>query len=79
MTGFVGFCIAGLILAAIAVFYYAMSRNAMRDERDWALLELTRAQGRLHQYRETERTRKAHLREWGRKGALTTNAKRVTK
>lgn len=41
MTGLAGFSIASMILAAIAVGYYAAKFRLMRDERD--LAELTRA------------------------------------
>ena len=66
-------------LAAYAVLWMRGHYATMRDERDWALLQLSVTQGRLHQYRETERTRRQNLAKWGRKGADKTNAKRVAK
>ena len=66
-------------LAAYAVLWMRGHYATMRDERDWAIISLAKAQTRLDQYLNAERTHRANLREWGRKGADKTNAKRVAK
>lgn len=76
MNPIIGFSIASMILAAIAVGYYALATRTMREERDWAIISLAKAQARLDQYRNAERTHRANLREWGRRGAEKTNGGR---